>query len=278
VTSTSVRRARRGAGVSCWVSWWRRGGANLAVVRVLLPSPVGPAQVVTDESVPSPTAPIDALCDIYDERREPHGDRPWLLANMVAGLDGALTHDGRVGSLSSPPDRQLFVHLRGLADVVIVGAGTARAERYGPVRLPAEVTAARVDAGLAPHPVLVVVSRSLDLDPTARLFQGDFPTVVMTSSGSPPRRRDALRGVADVIEVGADAVDLAAGLRVLRDRGAAVALTEGGPTLLAELVDLDLLTMAVPTLLSRPLTRWVLASVAEDDGELYLRYTRGQRP
>jgi riboflavin biosynthesis pyrimidine reductase len=263
-------------------------------VRVLLPSPQTPADVPADAAAPSTPAQRDALSALYDGRREPHGDRPWLLANMVAGLDGALTHDGRVGSLSSPADSGLFVHLRGLADVVVVGAGTARAERYGPVRLPAEVVAARVEARLAPHPGLVVVSRSLDLDPTAPLFHGDVPTIVMTSSGSPPERRGALREVADVIEVGADAVDLAAGLRVLHERGAAVALTEGGPTLLAELVDLDVLdelcltltpvlggdpvTMAVPTLLSRPLTRWVLASAAEDDGELYLRYTRGQRP
>jgi riboflavin biosynthesis pyrimidine reductase len=259
-------------------------------VRVLLPSPV-PA----DRAHPSPaTSDDDVLAALYDGAREARGARPWLLANMVAGLDGALTHDGRVGSLSSAADRRLFVHLRGLADVVVVGAGTARAEGYGPVRLPADVAAARVDAGLAARPALVVVSRSLDLDPAARLFQGEVRTVVMTSSGSPPDRRRTLSDVADVIEVGDDAVDLAAGLRALRDRGAAVALTEGGPTLLAELVDLDLLdelcltvtpvlggdpvTMAVPSLGSRPLSRWGLASAAEDDGELYLRYTREERP
>ena len=262
-------------------------------VRVLLPSAEATSAA---SSVPSAsTSDADALlASLYEAPREAHPDRPWLMGNMVAGLDGALTHDGRVGSLSSPADRRLFVHLRGLADAVVVGAGTARAEGYGPVRLPDELSTARRDAGRTAVPAVVVVSRSLDLDPAGRLFHGDVPTIVVTSSGSPPERRAALRAVADVIEVGDDAVDLAAGLRALRERGVSLALTEGGPTLLAELVDVDLLdelcltltpvlggdpvTMAVPTLLSRPLTRWALASAAEDDSELYLRYTRGVRP
>jgi riboflavin biosynthesis pyrimidine reductase len=265
-------------------------------VRVLLPQEAS----VPERPERGPDTTDDALTDaaalaaLYDGPRASHDDRPWLLANMVAGLDGSLTHGGRVGALSSAVDRGLFVHLRGLADVVVVGAGTARAEGYGPVRLPEEVVAARRDAGRAAHPALVVVSRSLDLDPSTRLFHGDVPTVVLTSSASPPDRRTALREVADVVEVGDDTVDLAAGLRVLRDRGATVALTEGGPTLLAELVDAcvldelcltltpvlggDPVTMAVPTLLSRPLTRWSLASAAEHDGELYLRYVQGERP
>jgi riboflavin biosynthesis pyrimidine reductase len=267
-------------------------------VRVLLtPSGTIAAEVPSAAAVGSDPLGADeheALVALYETPGDLPHDRPWLVANMVSGLDGSLTHGGRVGVLSSALDRRLFVHLRGLADAVVVGAGTARAEDYGPVRLPADVERGRSRAGRSPVPPLVVVSRSLELDPAARLFQGDPPTIVLTSRSSPPVRRNALREVADVVEAGDDAVDLVEGMRALRDRGIAVAVTEGGPTLLAELVDGDLLdelcltlapvlggdpvTMAVPTLLPRPLTRWGLASVAEADGELYLRYTRQERP
>ncbi len=59
---------------------------------------------------------------------------PWLRANFVASVDGAAHLDGASAGLSSDADRHVFALLRTLADVVLVGAGTARTERYGPVR------------------------------------------------------------------------------------------------------------------------------------------------
>ena len=41
---------------------------------------------------------------------------------------------GRSGGLSGDADRLVFSVLRSLADVILVGAGTARAEQYRPVR------------------------------------------------------------------------------------------------------------------------------------------------
>src|SRR5438067_11390610 len=58
--------------------------------------------------------------------------RAWVRANMIASADGAATLSGRSGGLSGRADRQVFAGLRGLADVILAGAGTARAERYGP--------------------------------------------------------------------------------------------------------------------------------------------------
>ena len=54
---------------------------------------------------------------------------------------------GRVGALSSEADRSLFVRLRGLADAVLVGAATVRAEGYGPVKLPESRRVAREAEG-----------------------------------------------------------------------------------------------------------------------------------
>src|SRR5579862_8368186 len=60
--------------------------------------------------------------------------RPWVRADMVASVDGAATLAGRSGGLSGAADREVFGLLRFLADVILVGAGTARAEGYQPVR------------------------------------------------------------------------------------------------------------------------------------------------
>ncbi len=81
-----------------------------------------------------PVQPVDDLLDLYLVDREPHGDRPWVMANMVGGLDGTAAVGGRVGALSDDTDAQLFRAMRAVADIVLVGAETARLERYGPVR------------------------------------------------------------------------------------------------------------------------------------------------
>ena len=65
---------------------------------------------------------------------EPGQRSPWVRANMVASLDGAATLLGRSGGLSSEADQQVFAMLRAITDVILVGAGTVRAEGYGPVR------------------------------------------------------------------------------------------------------------------------------------------------
>ena len=64
-------------------------------------------------------------------RRPPTG-RPWVLVNMVASIDGATAVDGRSGGLGGPGDKAVFHALRAVADVILVGAGTVRAEHYGP--------------------------------------------------------------------------------------------------------------------------------------------------
>ena len=77
----------------------------------------------------------DDLADWYDY---PHAlDRAWVRANFITSLDGAVTGgDGLSGSIGNDADRRVFGLLRALCDVVLVGAGTARAEGYHPVRVP----------------------------------------------------------------------------------------------------------------------------------------------
>ncbi|CAN5231625.1 hypothetical protein BH18ACT4_BH18ACT4_01160 [soil metagenome] len=165
-----------------------------------------------------------------------------MLANMVAGLDGSAAVGGRAAGLSSATDRLLFRQLRSLADVVLVGAGTVRAGRYGPVRLAERERARRQDEGKAPGPALAVVSRSLDLDWGAPLFtESTTRPVVVTTERADPERLARAASVADVVTAGVDRVDLAAALGALCQEGESVVLTEGGPSLLGELVDCGLL-------------------------------------
>ncbi|HVM54796.1 MAG TPA: dihydrofolate reductase family protein [Acidimicrobiales bacterium] len=211
---------------------------------------------------------------IYTDAPRPR--RPWVLANMVAGIDGSVSIDGRTKEMSSTADRQLFHHLRTLADVILVGAGTMRDEHYGPHRPP---------DGSSPRPI-AVVTNTLRLDLTAPFFtEAVARPIIITSRRAPA---DAVRQageVADVRIVGDDAVDLGAAV----DELGGIILNEGGPTLLAELLlaeRLDELCLTIAPVvggdpgrivadsLSGHLRRFSLGSVVEEDGDVFLRYLR----
>src|SRR5688500_3170791 len=124
---------------------------------------------------PAGDGPVDDadlawLLGAYDVHRPTPPDRPWVLLDMVASVDGRISLGGRVGALSTPPDKALFRHLRCLSDVVLVGAQTVRAESYGPVRCEDHHLSRRAERAQAPQPRLCIVSRSLDLDPASRVF------------------------------------------------------------------------------------------------------------
>lgn len=245
-----------------------------------------------------PTQPVDDLLDLYLVDREPLDGRPWVVANMVGGLDGSAAVGGRVGALSDETDAVLFRSLRAVADVVVVGAETARRERYGPVRLPDDLKAGRVAAGLTPTPPIAIVSRSLRLDWDLPLFTAveaaSAPRpIIVTCGAADPEGLARAEAVADVVVAGEAEVDPAAALAALRQRyDAKVGLCEGGPTLLgqvaaaglldelcltiAPIMGGDLLPVSV-TPAGAGLTPMVLRHVAEAHGSLYLRYTRAER-
>ncbi|MGB3375576.1 MAG: pyrimidine reductase family protein [Microbacterium sp.] len=159
-------------------------------------------------------------------------DRTWLRMNFIASLDGAATQDGRSGGLGDPADRRMFDLLRREADVVLLGAGTARIEGYGGMRLSDEEAAWRTDAGLAPQPTFALVSRSLELDPASPIFT-DAPTrpIVYTVASAPVARREELAQVADVVVTGDEDADGSRIRQDLADRGLHRIHSEGGPHL-----------------------------------------------
>jgi riboflavin biosynthesis pyrimidine reductase len=238
-----------------------------------------------DETPAALPADDDELAECYAPAAA-----PWLRVNFVTSIDGAVAVEGRSRGLSSPADRRVFGLLRMRCDALLVGAGTLRQEQYGPLRLDERRQRWRAGRGLAEHPVLVVFSRTLDLDPAGRPFTGaPVRPLVFAPASAPAGRRQALGTVADVITAGQDSVDLAAAVTLLHRRGLRHLLSEGGPHLLggltaADLVDEVCLTMspvlagagagritAGPT--SR-LRRMRLQQALTGDGALFLRYVR----
>jgi riboflavin biosynthesis pyrimidine reductase len=231
----------------------------------------------------------DALAPYRDVPRPPYVDRPWVLANMVAGVDGSTAIDGRVRDLSGSVDRQLFVDLRSVADVVLVGAETARREHYGPIRLSSARRSARADDGRPPTPRLALVSRSLELGGAERALEtedGERP-IVITCESAPDQARVRLGERADVIVAGTDRVEMPLALAALRKRGVDVVLCEGGPSLLGDLLatgSVDELCLTVAPLVggdplpvavlpgSADVARARLAHVLRAGDDLFLRY------
>jgi riboflavin-specific deaminase-like protein len=183
----------------------------------------------------------DRLLRAYELPRPARPDRPWVLCNLVATLDGRTAVFGRVGSLSTTADQALFHHLRGLSDAILVGAATVRAERYGVPRVPDEMAAARRARGQQVAPRLCIVTRSVDLDGAHEMLAKAEPRpIILTCDAAPPSRVFDVARYADVISAGSDVVDLPRALAALRRHGIRVVDCEGGPRLNAELLAADL--------------------------------------
>ena len=217
---------------------------------------------------------------------------PRVRMNFVASLDGAATVDGSSGGLGNDDDRLVMGVLRAMADVILVGAGTVRAEGYGGVRLSATNTRWREEHGLAPIVPLAVVSSSLDLDPWHPFFaEATVRPIVVTHAASPEPRRAALAEVADVLVCGEASVDLPLMLGALAARGMAQVLCEGGPHLFGDLLTAGLveelcLTLS-PVLVggtagrivrgAAEASRWMTLAHAIPSGDyVFLRYTRAE--
>lgn len=157
----------------------------------------------------------------------------YVRANMVSSLDGAAWGaDHLSGSINNDADFRAFRVQRALTDVVLVGAGTVRAEGYTQLDVPDSLQELRAQTGLAPHIELAVVTASGNLP--AQLLSADRPPLLITTDAG----ARALTGRISpdrVVVTGTDAVDLTAGLKELADRGLQRVLTEGGPHLLADL-------------------------------------------
>lgn len=174
--------------------------------------------------------------EVRDAYPWPQGRR-WIRAMMVTTLDGAAAGpDGLSGSISSGADRAVFDGVRRLADAVLVGAGTIRAERYGAMTAKEVDAEQRQAAAQRPAPIVAVVSPSLDLPWDAGVFTGSTERPLVLTVAEPDRDRLA-RAREHVEVVQAPGEDLAPEflLDALTDRGLHRIVCEGGPRLLEDL-------------------------------------------
>jgi riboflavin biosynthesis pyrimidine reductase len=151
-------------------------------------------------------------------------DTPWVGLCTVASIDGPTVVEGTSAKLSSPTDSAVLAQLRRLADVIVVGAGTAREEGYG------EPSKRGQRVG--------VVTQTGQLDYTSELFTSGAGFIITSTTGAP----DVPDGI-DVVRAGADHLDLAAALVLVCDLvgGADFVQVEGGAGLNGAFFQADLI-------------------------------------
>jgi riboflavin biosynthesis pyrimidine reductase len=225
------------------------------------------------------------------------GSSFWVRGNMITSIDGGATTAGKSGDLGGPGDRAVFAALRELADVIVVGAATARVENYAGVQLGAAERLTRHNRGQAEVPPIAVVTRSGLLAHDAKLFhRTEVVPLVLTSSAAVDDTRRRLGSFAEVVDASGaqrDSVDLRRALDLLVERGLTRVLTEGGPGILGLFTEQDLLDelclTVSPVLVGGTAGRIAAGTGAvrsamelrhalcDSAGYLYLRYTRDRR-
>ncbi|BBY60256.1 pyrimidine reductase family protein [Mycolicibacterium sarraceniae] len=220
--------------------------------------------------------------------------RCFVRGNMIASLDGGAATDGKSGGLGGAGDRRVFRTLRELADVIVVGAGTARAENYSGAQMTLAQRAQRQRRGQSEVPPIALVTRSGHIEHDLPvLTRTEVTPLVLTCADAADDTRTRLAGAAEVITCSATdpaEVDPAAMLAALGDRGLLRVLCEGGPTLTGTFVDHELLDelclTTAPKLVGGAAPRIATGSghvltsmhrahlISDADGYLYSRYTR----
>jgi riboflavin biosynthesis pyrimidine reductase len=206
------------------------------MLRMLLPGPA-----VVGDLDRNPADAVQALADLY-AYPDPVPSAGWVRANMLATLDGSVTGgDGRSGSIGSRGDRAVFTVLRGLADVVLVGAGTVRAEGYHRPAAEEEFAERRAVAGQPPAPRLAIVTTTGHLGAGESALGGPDGAYLITCAGADLDKLRALAGVDRVLVAGENRVDPRLAVTHLAARGMHRILLEGGPHLLGDVIAADCL-------------------------------------
>jgi riboflavin biosynthesis pyrimidine reductase len=198
----------------------------VTVLRLLLPG----SAIVGDLDDDRADA-VQALADLY-AYPDPVPRHGWVRASMITTLDGSAPGPaGPSGASGSGAGRAVFDALRGLADVVLVGAGTVRHEGYQHPTPQVGFAERRAASGQAPAPALAVVTRS-GLLPNAAGFAAGAVNYLVTCAAADVAGLRVRFGRERVVVAGEDDVDPLLAAAQLAARGLPRILLEGGPTLL----------------------------------------------
>lgn len=191
--------------------------------------------------------------------------RPWITANFVQSLDGLVSFRDVPGKTSgawisrSEEDQWLVELLRAHHDAQLLGAGTLRAEPgpdgrgwdYGALS-PGWLDYREKAVGRA-RPIVIVVSRSGDVDPNHRLFHSEITEawIATTEAGAANLRKRFQDIHTDIIvpNPGDSMIPQALAEHLRRERGIRTLLCEAGPNLYSQffaaaLIDEDFRTVS----------------------------------
>ena len=200
----------------------------------------------------------------FATRVRPNTGRAHVEICMITTPDGATSLNNTSGPLGGPADQAMLRAWRQMCDVILVGAGTVRAEGYG---LPS-----RADLNIA------VVTASCNVDPAIPLFASGRGFLA-TSLDAPDTPIASVRA-------GKGSVDLAG---IIDQLDARIIHVEGGPRLNASLLDAGLVDAINLTFshrlaghhhsdpiatATRDTTRFTLVDAARDGDFVFVRYER----
>lgn len=247
---------------------------------------------------PSAAGDLDEtrLVELY-RHRVPQDHGIWLRSNFVTSLDGSIQGaNGRSGGINAASDHFIFALHRAHADAIVVGAQTVRAEGYRAVDLAPWQRAIRDTEGLAPFPLLVIITRSLDVNPAiaAHGSKEVGPVLAITTSGKTAEQLAPFTDAGiEVVQLDGGDVDMVAAMDHLAAGGYRRVLCEGGSHLHRDLLAADLVdemsltlapmvvggagrrTTAGAAIVNEPSFQLNLALLA-DDGTLFTNYLRAR--
>jgi GTP cyclohydrolase II len=149
-------------------------------------------------------------------------DRPYVVLKYAQTLDGRIaTRTGDSKWISGEEERRISHGLRAACDGVLVGVGTVLSDDP-------QLTVRLVPAT---SPLRVVLDSTLRLPLDSKVLGDQASTVVVTTGRAAPGRRRAVEELGAgvrVVGAGADGVDLAQALAMLRAAGVRSLLVEGG--------------------------------------------------
>ncbi len=166
--------------------------------------------------------------------------RPLVAATFAMTVDGKVTtRNFSPVDFTSRDDKLHLFHQRALADAVLIGHSTLKRDNVRLGLPQADLREARIERGQMPYPIRVIVSNEGKIDNRLNIFQSDIsPIIIFSTRRMPPQYRQALRQKATLHLSRAEHVDLAAMLRILREKYKVRSVAcEGGPTLFRALLE-----------------------------------------